>query len=240
MVSVRMALIISLFIIAGSSYLDYTMTGRIVFPILTFVHHNIFANVSSFYGATSPWYHLTQSLPLLLAMIWWWWIKGFIAALCPSQLLPSSLRDLDRPPGLRLLARAVAFGILVLSFSPHSEWRFLHPFLAPMLLFALPPLYQLYVPDPAGLHQLSAVIRQYIRFPARPFYLILLGPLIPWIYLSAFHGRAQAQVVNVLRRGQLGQVTSIALLAPSHSIPWMSHLHKDVPAFMLSQEPPLG
>jgi phosphatidylinositol glycan class B len=229
-----------LLIFAASTALDFAVTGRLLLPTLTFVHQNVLLNLSSFYGSTNPLYHLTQSLPIMLFPIWWWWAQGFVATLLPKRSLPSSLRTLDRPEGLRTLARALAFAITVLSLSPHSEWRFLHPFLPPLLLFTLPPLFRSFVPTILGAYRLARSIRQYTRIPAFPFYLILLSPLLPYLYLNALHGRAQVQVMDVLRRGDVGNVTGLVALMPCHSTPWTSALHKDVPAWFLTCEPPSG
>jgi phosphatidylinositol glycan class B len=176
----------------------------------------------------------------MLFPIWYWWAQGFLASLLPRSILPKSLHTLDRFPNLRILARALTFSIAVLSLSPHSEWRFLHPFLPPLLLFALPPLFLGHTyAMPSGSIFLHAV-RSYTRIPKRPFYLILLAPIVPYLYLNIFHGRAQVEVMNVLRRGELGEVKGIVALMPCHSTPWASHLHQDVPGWFLTCEPPLG
>lgn len=229
---------VSIPVLAASTTLDYLITGRLYFPILTFISQNVFLDLSSFYGSTNPLYHLTQSLPIMLFPLWYWWAKGYVACLLPTSMLPTSLAALDRPEGLRALSRALTFAIGVLSLSPHSEWRFLHPFLPPLLLFALPPLFRAYTIRPVlGFTQ---ALRQYTRLPRRPYYLILFAPMIPYLYLNVFHGRAQVEVMNVLRRGQLGEVEGLVALMPCHSTPWASHLHMDVPGWFLTCEPPVG
>ncbi|RXK36684.1 hypothetical protein M231_06071 [Tremella mesenterica] len=228
-----------LMVLAASTAIDYHFTGRLVFPILTFFHRNIFLDISSFYGSTTPFYHLTQSIPIMLFPTLPWVIPGFISCLFPSSHLPSFLIKLDRPPGLRILARSITFSITILSLSPHSEWRFLHPFLPPLLLFAIAPLVKGYIPNFGGCYHFRQSIRQYCRFPKIPFYVILLLPILPFAYLNLFHGRAQVEVMNVLRTGKVGQVTGVVGLMPCHSTPWMSHLHRNVPAWFLTCEPPL-
>jgi phosphatidylinositol glycan class B len=109
-----------------------------------------------------------------------------------------------------------------------------------MLLFALPPLFRSFVPTILGAYRLARSIRQYTRIPAFPFYLALLAPLLPYLYLNTLHGRAQVQVMDVLRRGDVGNVTGLVALMPCHSTPWTSALHRDVPAWFLTCEPPLG
>lgn len=224
---------------AFSTALDYAVTGRLYIPMLTFIHRNVIRSISTFYGATDPTYHLVQSLPIMLFPVWWWWGQGFLACLLPSRLLPSRLAALDRTPGMIVLARALAFTVFALSFSPHSEWRFLHPLLPSLLLFALPPVFQAYTPVILGAYRLVYSIRQYTRFSKLPFYLCLLAPLLPYLYLNTVHGQAQVDVMNVLRRGEVGDVSSLVALMPCHSTPWMSHLHQDIPGWFLTCEPPL-
>ncbi|WVR03409.1 hypothetical protein IAU60_000400 [Kwoniella sp. DSM 27419] len=227
-------------VIVVSTCVDYYFAGRVYFPALTFVHQNVLQNISSFYGSTNQLYHLTQSLPIMLFPIWWWWGQGFIAALLPERSLPRGLRQLDRPEGLSLLARATAFSILVLSLSPHSEWRFLHPFLPPLLLFPIPAFARGYTPNMMGCYRLSNSIRQYVRMGKLPFYLTLCSPVLPYLYLNLVHGAAQVSVMNVLRRGELGQVKSLVALMPCHSTPWASALHQGIEGWFVTCEPPIG
>jgi len=218
---------------------DYLFTGRILIPAVTFLHRNVIWNVSSFYGATNVTYHLVQSLPIMLFPVWWWFGEGFLACLLPTTVLPSGLRKLDRPERMRMLARALTFTVAFLSMSPHSEWRFLHPLLPALLIFALPSISQRFTPTILGCYRLGTAIRQYTRFGKRTFFLCIISPVLPWIYLNAFHGKSQVEVMNVLRKGDLGTMSGLVVLAPCHSIPWMSHLHTDIPGWFLTCEPPL-
>ncbi len=229
----------SLVVLAASTCIDYQVTGQITFPILTFIDQNLVRNVSSYYGATTPLYHLTQSLPILLFPLWYYFLQGFSASLLPAVMTPQLLRNLDRPAGLRLLARALPFTITVLSFSPHSEWRFLHPLLPALLLFALPPLFRAYQPAITGAYYIRTAFRQYLRLPSFPFYLFVLAPVLPFLYLNIFHGRGQVAVMDLLRKGELGSIDSLVVLAPCHSFPWMSGLHRNVDGWFLTCEPPL-
>ncbi|KAK4683812.1 GPI mannosyltransferase 3, partial [Tremellales sp. Uapishka_1] len=227
-------------VLAGSTILDYSVTGRWSLPLVTFIHQNLFLSVSTFYGSTSPLYHLTQSLPLMLFPIWCFFLRGFVAALLPRSLSPSSLATLDTPPGLKTLARALLVSIAGLSLSPHSEWRFLHPFLPPLLLFSIQPLCTGYAPTLPARYPFLQDMRQYTRMAKFPFYLILLAPIVPYLYLNTLHGRAQVEVMNVIRSGAVGQVDSLVVLAPCHSIPWSSHIHHPTDGWFLTCEPPLG
>jgi phosphatidylinositol glycan class B len=214
------------------------MTGKLYFPLLAFAKFNL--TQSSFFGATSPFYHLVQSLPILLFPLWYWWVQGFIACLLPFRWVPRSLVPLYRPRGMRSLARALTFAIFTLSFSPHSEWRFLHPFLPPLLLFALPPLFHSYTPTIIGAYRFTDALRQYTRIPKRVYYFLIIVPIVVCSYACIWHGWAEVEAMNVLRRGDVGEVTSLGVAAECHSTPWMSHLHRDIPTWMVTCEPPLG
>ncbi|BEJ13219.1 hypothetical protein CspHIS471_0303930 [Cutaneotrichosporon sp. HIS471] len=222
-----------------STALDWAMVGRLVVPTLTFFYQNVVLNIASFYGGTGLLYHVVQSLPLLLLPVWFWWGQGFLAALLPQSVRPPSLNSLDITPALRTLSRTIVATIAALSFSPHSEWRFLHPLLPQLLLFAIPALQVHYSPVQVGFSSIPTSIRQYCRLPVRPFYLVLLTPIIPYLYLNGFHGAAQVDVMNSLRNGKFGTVTSVVVLMPCHSTPWSSHLG-NIPGWFLTCAPPLG
>ena len=68
---------------------------------------------------------------------------------------------------------------------------------------------------------------------------ILYAPILPYLYLNTLHGRAQVAVMDVLRRGEMGEVTNLVALMPCHSTPWMSALHRDVDGWFLTCAPPL-
>lgn len=215
------------------------MVGRVTVPILSFFYQNVVLDIASFYGGTGLLYHVVQSIPILLFPIWFWWAQGFLASVLPPSIRPRALGDLDITPSLRTLSRTIMATIAALSLSPHSEWRFLHPLLPQLLMFALPVLQKQYQPTVQGYHSIATSIRQYCRLPARPFYLILLAPILPYLYLNCFHGRAQVAVINSLRNGDFGTVSSVVVLMPCHSTPWSSHLGS-IPGWFLTCEPPLG
>lgn len=220
-----------------STAVDWLMMGRLTFPVLTFFHRNVLLNISTFYGATDYTYHFVQSLPIMLFPVWYWWAKGFAAALLPESSF-QSLARIDTTSPLRALARATTFAILALSFSPHSEWRFLHPLLPVLLLFALPAIQQTYVASPTGGHYFFTSLRQYCRFPRGAWLLVTLAPVVPYFYLNAYHGGAQVDVINRLQAGLYGDVDKLVALMPCHSTPWASHLG-NISGWFLTCEPPL-
>ena len=224
--------------LAFSTYIDYTLTGRLVFPVLTFAHYNLFNPIAAFYGATDITYHLVQTIPILTFPFILPFLRGFLANMLPPQLHAWGLDKYDRPAGLRIVSRASAFAIAALSLSTHSEWRFLHPFLPIFVVLMISPLSVAYTQTIIGAYRLTDCMRQYVRMSKLHYYGALLG-LLPYLYLT-MHGRAQAEVVNALRRGEVGEVRGILALMPCHSTPWQSHLHMDVPGWFLTCEPPIG
>jgi phosphatidylinositol glycan class B len=224
--------------LACSTYIDYRITGRLVLPILAFTHYNLLNPIAAFYGATDVTYHLVQTIPILTFPFILPFTRGMLANLLPSRLHFLSLDKYDRPAGLRIVTRAMAFAITVLSLSTHSEWRFLHPFLPIFIALTISPLSVAYTPTILGSYRLMYAIRGYLRMSKWHFYAALLA-MVPYLYL-AVHGRAQVQVMDVLRRGELGEVTGLVALMPCHSTPWYSHLHRDVPGWFLTCEPPIG
>lgn len=229
-----------LLVLAFATAVDYLMVGRVVLPLFTFFHQNVLRNVAAFYGGTGLAYHLVQSLPLMLFPLWYWWGKGFLAAILPRDIAPVSLARLDVTAPMRRLAHAICFTIAVFSLSPHSEWRFLHPLLPQLLMFALPALQADYWASMVGCFQKPGMtFRQWIRIPKRAFYIILVAPIVPYLYLNVFHGGAQVEVVNKLRRGDYGSVSKVVVLMPCHSTPWSSHLGRHIPGWFLTCDPPL-
>lgn len=229
----------SLVVLTLSTALDYRITGSLLLPILTFAHYNMFNPLAAFYGATKWSYHLVQTIPILTFTLLYVFIDGLVAALLPPRFRPSFISHLDVPPGLRTIAHGTVFAIMVLSLSTHSEWRFLHPFLPIFLIIALPPIFKAYTPTILGAYKMLVSIRQYHRMSKKIFYIVVLTPILPLAYLSV-HGRAQVEVMNVLRRGKLGDVEGLVALMPCHSTPWQSHLHRDIPSWFLTCEPPLA
>lgn len=224
--------------LVAAAAVDWSMVGRPTLPVLSFFHRNVVLDIASFYGTTGLLYHITQSLPLLLFPIWYWWAKGYLAALIPDKWLHISLSNQDIPQALRTIARCIMFTICALSLSPHSEWRFLHPLLPLLLLFAIPALQPQYAPSMIGCDSLLKAFRQYFRLELKTFYFILLAPVIPYLYLNIYHGAAQVSVINNLRAGAYGDVRSVAVFMPCHSTPWASHLGS-IRGWFLTCEPPL-
>lgn len=112
----------------------------------------------------------------------------------------------------------VGWTIAAYSLLGHKEFRFLHPLLPLLHLFAANSLVH-----PATSSSSSTLPHIGIR---RSHALLILLSLMPAIYLTSFHSLAQISVLNVLRHLPLSELRSVAFLMPCHSTPWQSHLHR--------------
>lgn len=225
------SLIIRLGVLAMSTALDYAITGDLALPPLTFLQQNLHQNISSFYGATSPLYHPTQTLPILLTTALPFFFPAFTKALAPAS---------SSPAALRIMAWATVWTFGAWSCLPHAEWRFLHPLLPILLIFCTHTLVTAFTTVPSGaMASPRTAARCYTRINRRPFWWLLLAPVLPAIYLGAFHGRAQITAIEWLRTQS--NVSDVVQLMPCHSTPWMSHLHHaGNDSWFLTCEPPLG
>lgn len=230
---------------------DFAVTGKWYFPFLTFLTYNLVFGIANFYGSSAWHYHFTQSLPILLSTA---------APVFLSDLLDSYKRAFGPVQGarkrnaesmlqslrMRLLTSGILFTLTVWSFIGHKEWRFLHPLLPILLLYPARYLVDHYRPPDGGLWtSYTTCAYSFLRINRGPFLFLLIAPILPYIYLSGFHGRAQIAVTDWLRQTagkQLGMSTLFVM--PCHSTPWMSHIHlqtrdEEEEWHFLTCEPPL-
>jgi len=188
-----------------------------------------------FYG-NNPWhYYLTQALPIVATTALPFALHGIYI----SWRTPSAFRH------SRTLALLVAGTLAVYSATGHKEWRFIHPLLPILHVFAAKSLVDLYdrhtkrlasddeteepTPPPSS------------PLPIRRRHLVLLllnAP--PALYVMLLHGAAQVSVVHHLRARE--DLRSVGFLMPCHSTPWQSHLHREdleENIWALGCEPPL-
>jgi len=215
--------------------LDLTLTGTWNIPGVSFFAYNILFDISHFYG-TSPWhYHLFQSLPILTTTSLPFVLPTFVKALVGSPLARSetdSARDeeslLTQDYNIRLLART-AFGTAVAySMIPHKEWRFLHPLLPVLLVFGAQTLVAAYKLNPSGglMGSKLKTLCAGFRIERRAFLFLSLTPILPYLYLTFIHGRAQVKVMEWLgEQARLDSQLDAMFFMPCHATPWMSHAH---------------
>lgn len=212
---------------------DTLYYGRFTFTPFNFVLTNL-SSVSLFYGS-SPWhYYLTQGLPILCTTALPFAAHGIWLSIGPQGT-----------PASGHLVGLLLWSIGIYSLAGHKEWRFLHPLLPLLHLFAAKSLVDLYhraiaYRTPRGQNKRVPML------PVKTLHFCLLLLNIPaLVYLMIFHSRAQIDVIHYFRSFPEDDVHSVGFLMPCHSTPWQAYLHK--PTWSDSQrfwalgcEPPLG
>jgi phosphatidylinositol glycan class B len=139
------------------------------------------------------------------------------------------------PRHLKLLLYTVVWTGAVFSCIGHKEWRFLHPLVPVMHLLAARSLVSLhdraiprYTPRSTGL-----------RIKRTHVVVLALLSLAPSLYVMRWHSSAQIEVLSRLRGLSDTELRSIGFLMPCHSTPAQSHLHRRIPVWRLTCEPPL-
>ena len=202
--------------------LDSAYNGTPTLTALTFLRVNA-SSVSLFYGS-APWhYYLTQGLPLL-------------AGPClPFALHGAYIAFTQGPPHLKLLLYTALWTSAIYSCAGHKEWRFLHPLVPTIHLLAARSLVLLY--DRANPHYSTRNTR--LRIKRTHVVLLTLLSTVPSLYVVGWHSSAQIGALSYLRGLPDTELRSIGFLMPCHSTPAQSHLHRRIPVWRLSCEPPL-
>ncbi|KAI0034526.1 glycosyltransferase family 22 protein [Vararia minispora EC-137] len=179
--------------------------------------------VSLFYGS-APWhYYLTQALPLLCGPA------------LPYSLLGIRIISKERDVRGRTALGLVAWTILVYSCAGHKEWRFLHPILPLLHIFAAKHLVDAFHSTPLTPTRRPAL---HISNPN----ILILSLSIPFIvYTALFHSSAQIAVTRYLHALPANELKSTGFLMPCHSVPGQAYVHRaDIEVWALGCEPPLG
>ncbi|KAF9469288.1 glycosyltransferase family 22 protein [Collybia nuda] len=200
------------------------------------------SSVSLFYGS-SPWhYYLTQGIPILCTTA------------LPFMLLGIYSTVFNRGPvALRSMLGTVMWTVGIYSIAGHKEWRFIHPILPLLHVFAAKALVDLSNPAPGrkGKPKKSRKSPQphtiFNKLPSiRPAFLALLLLTLPAsIYIMLFYCSGPVSVLSYIRsipHVQLGNET-VGFLMPCHSTPGHAYLHQEKLAqgamWALGCEPPL-
>lgn len=218
--------------------LDSAFYGRPTLSLLNFLRVNA-SPVSLFYGS-SPWhYYISQALPILCSTS------------LPFVLHGMHLAVKNNEKNLKIMFGCIFWTLAVFSSVGHKEWRFLHPLLPMLHIFASRSLVELYhrsakaevkVPREKRKNAISKTFSLPIR--TRDLYLLLLAAPAS-MYVVFFHCVGQIKVMSYLRSLPPENLTSVGFLTPCHSTPWQAYLHRPelaVPGRMwaLGCEPPLG
>ncbi|KAI5479635.1 GPI mannosyltransferase 3 [Pseudohyphozyma bogoriensis] len=186
---------------------DSWFYGTLTFTPYTFLVQNVLNSISLFYGANPFHFYLTQALPVTTMTMLPFVLHG----------LYLSFRDTNNHKAR--LARTVVFATAGLySLLGHKEWRFIHPLLPILHVFAANSL--VFLAPPSQPTSASSI-------PIRTRHLgFLLLAVPPIIFVSSFHCVAQVSIMDYLRHLPSTEFKSVAFLMPCHSTPWQSHLHR--------------
>lgn len=232
--------------------MDSLYFGRLTITPLNFLRANL-SSVSLFYGA-NPWhYYITQAIPILLTTALPFTLHGIWIS-----MRTKSARENN---SLKIMLVTVLWTVSVYSFAGHKEWRFLHPILPILHIFATKSLVDLVSgpsrPEkrptkqksrPKPKPQALTFIHRYFKLPnvAKRHLTLLLATLPVSIYLVLFYCSAPISVLSFLRaipRNELNS-TTIGMLMPCHSTPGQAFLHREELAngrmWALGCEPPLN
>jgi phosphatidylinositol glycan class B len=202
--------------------IDSAYNGAPTLTPLTFLRVNA-SSVSLFYGS-APWhYYLIQALPLLAGPA------------LPFVLHGAYLAVTQGPRQLKLLLYIVVWTGAVFSCAGHKEWRFLHPLVPVMHILAARSLISLYDRS----NPRSRTTSTGLSIKRTHVVLLALLSVIPSFYVMRWHSSAQIGVLSHLRGLPDTELRSIGFLMPCHSTPAQSHLHRRIPVWRLSCEPPL-
>ncbi|KAF6763982.1 glycosyltransferase family 22 protein [Ephemerocybe angulata] len=229
--------VLSLFVMDSLYY------SRLISTPYNFILTN-FSSVSLFYG-TNPWhYYLTQALPILCTTALPFVLHGVYITI-RTRNTPK------RNVALENMLAAVTWFIGVYSFAGHKEWRFIHPILPLLHIFAAKSLVDLGSSkqskpkptkkglkksddlQPTSSNRISAYLAS---LPIRKSHLTLLLLSLPVsFYIGLFYCDAPITVTSYIRSLPLPPPSAsasepftdtIGFLMPCHSTPGQSHIHR--------------
>lgn len=205
--------------------------------------------MSLFYGANSWHYYLTQAIPILCTTALPFTVHGIWITISKSPHNQS----------LRTMLATAIWTIAIYSFAGHKEWRFLHPILPLLHIFATKSLVDLSRgtfkrkkterahSQPNIWQAPISTFQRLLRLPNIPHkYLTLLFLTLPVsLYVVGFYCSGPITFLSYFRalpRDELGK-GFVGVLMPCHSTPGYSYLHRDKLAdggmWALGCEPPL-
>lgn len=216
--------------------------------LVSFVHKNVVANLSLFYGANAWHWYLTQGIPVLCTV----WLPATLFGLADALLTHNTAVG---AAARRSLARLVCVTVAVYSLLGHKEFRFLQPLLPALTVLAGSGLATSYAGDErrsrssaqeAPVQHVGPLRHLWRSMHLLPLWLrtVLLAvqPMLA-IYLNTMHAVAQEQVAfelgRIYRQQQrqawrndeaefgagFGHIHQLGFLMPCHSTPWATHLH---------------
>jgi phosphatidylinositol glycan class B len=185
---------------------------HLIFTPYLFFKVNVVNNISLFYGVHTWHWYLTQGIPVIFTTFLPLLAYGLYGIYTRKNMF-------DRVKSLLFLSLWV---VVVYSLLPHKEFRFIFPIVPILLMVAA-----------YGLQQIGSS-----RWRKR-IILFLVATQFPLaFYLSLWHQRGVMDVMLWLRSNATEDM-SVGIIMPCHSTPWYSIMHKNIPMWFLTCEPPL-
>lgn len=172
-----------------------------------FYEFNVVRGLSSLYGTHRLHWYFIECMPAILAVQLPLFVQGLQSSFKNGHKTPAPKEAELRTIRYRLLGLALCH-LIILSLSPHKELRFAYPTLNITLPFCA-----------IGYDQVTNRVKKYAPFvPA----VLLLGFLLPALYLSLIHQRAATDVITHVTSRFDGHVD---FLVPCHATPLWSFAH---------------
>jgi phosphatidylinositol glycan class B len=233
---------------------DSLYYGKPTLTPFNFLRTNL-SSVSLFYGK-NPWhYYVSQAIPVLLTTALPFTLHGIWITITSKS---------PRNIPLRTLLITIIWTVGVYSLAGHKEWRFLHPILPLLYIFAAKSIVDSSfsqqhakrdlksAADPRASRAkirpqtLTAIHRQFHLSHISKKYLYLLLATVPIsLYIILFYCSAPISVLSYIRSIAQKELdkTTIGVLMPCHSLPGDAYVHREKLAhgrmWALGCEPPL-
>jgi len=220
---------------------DSLYYGRPIFTPYNFLKTNL-SSVSLFYGTDSWHYYLTQALPILCTTALPFTLHGIYTTVTKER------KQADA--ALTNMLCMIAWSIVIYSLAGHKEWRFIHPLLPLLHIFAAKSLIALSLMSKTRTARVDTKQNASTRLfpPLRHSYVVLILLTLPIsVYAVFFYCSAPISVLSYLRTlpintttNGLQQPQSVGFLMPCHSTPGQAYLHRPTwEVWSLGCEPPL-
>ncbi|KAF9014040.1 glycosyltransferase family 22 protein [Cyathus striatus] len=202
--------------------IDTVYYHKPTFTPLNFLLANL-SSVSLFYGVSGWSYYLVQALPILCTTALPFTLYGMYLTLTES-----------RNTALRTMLGTVAWSVGVYSLAGHKEWRFLHPILPLLYVFAAKSLVdrsplRTKPSKPTTIESWASAVQETFVPPiCRSYRNFLLITVPASVYVVLFYCSAPVTVMAFIRsipREDL-QKGGIGFLMPCHSTPGHAYLHR--------------
>jgi phosphatidylinositol glycan class B len=218
--------------LGGIFVLDSLYYGTPTFTPLNFLAANL-SNVSLFYGGNAWHYYLSQAIPIMC-----------------TTTLPFALHEIwlilrgRESPALGIMLGCITWTIGVYSLAGHKEWRFIHPLLPMLHLFATKSFYDMSASRNTTRKGNQSPSKQYFPLERR-WQITLLLTLPISCYITLLYCGAPIQVMAFIRSLPRDELRDggVGFLMPCHSTPGHAYLHRQELAngrmWALGCEPPL-